>query len=128
MSTQQQPKTNFRGEVYLINREVTVYSPPGHIMTLAYGATSVTEDDDQSSSIRTSLPQESFGQFTCTLLSAEIDDAGNIVSGTIEYPQGRKYLRRDHVSLKGCAISHKLERDDYVKSDAKIKAVGSASV
>ncbi len=97
-------------------------------MTLADGSTSVAEDDDQSSSIRTSSPQKSFGQFTCTLLSAEIDDAGNTVSGTIEYPQGSKYLRRDLVSLTGCAISHKLECDNYLKSDGKIKAVGSASV
>ena len=115
--SQQAAPIIYRGEKYLVGKEVTIYAPSGHIISLAYGAGKQERGDNTDDErAANDSATDNFGEFTCTLLSAEIDEEGQIVSGMVEYPVGRKYLRRDHLSLKGCAISHQLEREGYSKA------------
>jgi hypothetical protein len=92
------------GPEYFVGREVEIYAPPGHMIAMAYALPprpSVDSDDEDN---LTQAPV--IGAFTCRLLSTEFDSTtGELVAGVIEYRQGRKYIRRDLVGLRGCAIS-----------------------
>lgn len=85
---------------WLVGRWVDIYSPPGHLLSVAY-----SDRADQDSS----------GQFSGKLLDVTTDAAtGEVLFGIIQYAEknARKYFQRDVIPLKGCAISVVLERDE----------------
>lgn len=106
-----------RPDKFFLGKEVTIYAPPGHMISLAYAnvPTEATEDGDDAAA----ATPKGVGAFTCNLLYAEYDEAGEITNATISYFQGRRWRRVDTLNLKGCAISFIEERADYVAPTKK---------
>lgn len=100
----------YKPDRYFLGKEVTIYAPPTHMISLAYAGVSTdaaAESDDEGAAPR------AVGSFSCKLLYAEYNDDGEITNATISYYQGRRWQRIDNLSLRGCAISFIEERPDY---------------
>jgi len=100
-----------------VKKEITIFCPPGSLLNMVHGESLLETRQEEGDPKIAFDPLREAGKFDCFLLNLIYDEDGMPHHGLVEYKEGRKFMRRELVSFRGCTLSWKYRMGERIEEE-----------